>query len=252
MQPFDGGAFDKRFDGVLVPAIKSAGLEPYRVDRDPMATIPIDQIGAGIQASAVCLAEITLDNPNVWFELGYAIACEKPVVLICSTERKTKFPFDVQHRSIITYSSEAPSDFEALQLKIQARIEAELIKERRIERLATSPVVETSGLESHEIAALVTIMQSGLETDSPPSGYSLKGDMERAGYTPFAAVIAVKKLMRVGFVEPVAAETYNAEQYTGYIVTDAGEMWLLQNQDRLALRISEKKSYDFDEDDLPF
>ena len=30
IQPFDGGAFDKRFDDVFVPAIKDAGFEPYR------------------------------------------------------------------------------------------------------------------------------------------------------------------------------------------------------------------------------
>ncbi len=36
IQPFDkGGPYDKRYRGVLVPAITDAGLEPYRVDEDP-------------------------------------------------------------------------------------------------------------------------------------------------------------------------------------------------------------------------
>jgi hypothetical protein len=68
----------------------------------------------GIQDARLCFADITEDNPNVWFELGYAIACKKEVVLVCSKERTTKFPFDMQHRTIIHYGTGSPSDFESL------------------------------------------------------------------------------------------------------------------------------------------
>ena len=97
IQPFDKGPFEKRYDDVVVPAIKVAGLEPYRVDLDPSVSVPIDSIEAGIQSAELCLADISLDNPNVWFEVGYAIAAGKEVVFICSEDRTTKFPFDVQH-----------------------------------------------------------------------------------------------------------------------------------------------------------
>jgi hypothetical protein len=111
IQPFDGGPFDKRYEDILVPAVSAAGLEPYRVDRDPSVSIPIDEIEAGIRSSDVCLAEITTDNPNVSFELGFAIASQKDVVLICSNERESRLPFDVQHRSIISYETDSPRDF---------------------------------------------------------------------------------------------------------------------------------------------
>jgi hypothetical protein len=62
---------------VFKPAIEEAGLEPYRVDRDPSVSIPINDIEKGIRDAAVCFADITLDNPNVWFELGYALASER-------------------------------------------------------------------------------------------------------------------------------------------------------------------------------
>ena len=80
IQPFDRGAFDKRYEDVFSPSIAAAGLEPYRVDRDPGASIPIEQIESGIRAAAVCLADITADNPNVWFEVGFAIASGKELV----------------------------------------------------------------------------------------------------------------------------------------------------------------------------
>src|SRR3972149_10134154 len=118
IQPFDGGPFDKRYDDVLVPAIEEANLEPYRVDRDPCVSIPIDQIEDGIQNSDICLADITENNPNVWFELGFAIAVPKEVVLICSSERKNPFPFDIQHRNIILYNTQSPSNFKDLEIKI--------------------------------------------------------------------------------------------------------------------------------------
>jgi hypothetical protein len=82
IQPFDRGRYDKRYEDVFAPAIREAGLEPYRVDRDPSVSIPIEDIEAGIESCEACLAEISTDNPNVWFELGYAIASRREVVLV--------------------------------------------------------------------------------------------------------------------------------------------------------------------------
>jgi nucleoside 2-deoxyribosyltransferase len=125
MQPFDGGVFDKRYEDIFAPAIKDSGFEPYRVDKDPSVSIPINEIETGIKNSDVCFAEITTNNPNVWFELGYAIAIHKDVVLVvCSNERKDKYPFDIQHRSIIEYKSESKSDYVELKEKIMNRIKA--------------------------------------------------------------------------------------------------------------------------------
>lgn len=155
MQPFDGGTFDKRYDDVYAPAIEDAGLEPYRVDRDHSVSIPIDDIESGIKNSELCLAEITTDNPNVWFELGYAIAIPKEVILVCSDERTSKFPFDVQHRNIIKYKTESSQDYTQLRDKIKQRILAILKKQREISKVSKlSPVADTEGPSQHELVAL--------------------------------------------------------------------------------------------------
>jgi len=104
------------------PAIEEAGFEPYRVDEDPGVEVPIEDIERGIREAAVCFAEITTDNPNVWYELGYARASLKPVVMV--SERRQKFPFDVQHRSIIIYDTGSSSDFDTLKTKIIAKLKA--------------------------------------------------------------------------------------------------------------------------------
>src|SRR5262245_16034475 len=101
IQPFDeDGPYDKRYRDVLLPAIKEAGLDAYRVDEDRSVSVPIDDIEQNIRASEICLADITADNPNIWYEVGHAFANAKPVVMICAKPRPTKPPFDIHHRQI--------------------------------------------------------------------------------------------------------------------------------------------------------
>ncbi len=82
------------------------------MDEDHSADIIITAIEKGIRSSDLCFAEITADNPNVWYELGYANSMEKPVIMVC--EKGRKFPFDIQHRRIIQYEGDSISDFENL------------------------------------------------------------------------------------------------------------------------------------------
>ena len=77
------------------------------MDQDARADVLITSIEEVIRSAAVCLADITTDNPNVWYELGFAFAATRPVVMVCSNERTGKYPFDIQHRAIITYKTEA-------------------------------------------------------------------------------------------------------------------------------------------------
>jgi nucleoside 2-deoxyribosyltransferase len=161
IQPFDKGIFDKRFDDVIAPAILAAGLEPYRVDKDLKVEIPIEEIEKGIRQARICLAEITTNNPNVWYELGYAMACGKSVVLVCAEDREGKFPFDVQHRTILSYKTESSSDFTQIRDLISERIKALLEKEDSITEITeSSPIAETEGLSEHEIVALASVMKN--------------------------------------------------------------------------------------------
>ena len=106
IQPFDGGGeFDKRYNQVFVPAVQASKLKPYRVDQDPEVNIVIQGIESKIKDSTLCLADITKDNPNVWYEIGFATAAGKDVIFVCSEER-AKFPFDIQHRNIIKYKKD--------------------------------------------------------------------------------------------------------------------------------------------------
>lgn len=237
MQPFDGDVFDKRYETVFAPAIKAANLEPYRVDRDPGVSVPIEQIEAGIQRAGLCFAEITMDNPNVWFELGYAIAASREVVLVCADERKTHFPFDVQHRSIIKYKTGAPQDFDELKNKITERIVALIKKQVEIGKVASiSPMQDTEGLSSHEVVALVTVMQNNFVSTDLVSSWRIRDDMNKAGFTDIAVALAMKHLSEKNLVYSRDLEDDKGYPFVGYGVTTPGEKWLMANQGNLRLR----------------
>jgi hypothetical protein len=237
IQPFDGDVYDKRYNDVFAPAINNANLEPYRVDRDPGVSIPIDDIEKGICKARMCFAEITTDNPNVWFELGYAIAASKVVVLVCSEDRKSKFPFDVQHRSVIKYRCGAPQDFQELQNKITERLDALQKKETEIARAKTiSPIKDSEGLTQHEIVALVTVVQNEFVTGELVSAYTVKSDMNNAGFTDIATALAVRALEEKRMLLSQIIDPLEGGSYTAISSTRQGQDWLMGNQHLLKLK----------------
>jgi hypothetical protein len=237
MQPFDGGPFDKRFDDVLGPAITEAGLEPYRVDRDPGTVIPIEDIEKGIRDSRLCLAEITTDNPNVWFELGYAIGVQKDVILVCCADRKSRFPFDIQHRRIIEYASDSPQDFQKLREQVVQAIRATTKRQRELAKLSRlDSAVKTEGLQSHEIVCLATVMQNRLTPSDTVTAYQIQQDMDKAGYNSLATSLALESLLQMKMIRTVQEYDQDGGQYLAYRVIDGGIEWLMRNQDRLLLQ----------------
>lgn len=248
MQPFDGGVFDSRYEDVYSPAIKEAGLEPYRVDQDPKVSIPIQEIENGIRDSRICLADISLDNPNVWFELGFAIASFKEVVLICSDQRQSKFPFDVQHRSIIRYSTGAPRDFEVLRKNITKRINALLQKAETLSAVSSaSAVKKIEGLDQHEIVTLAAIGENIDTTEDVAAIYQIRRDMEQYGFTKLATTMALKTLQDKGFIASGSYTDYEGDRFVGYSLSQTGWQWIMDNKDQFVLKQVQTVS-----DDIPF
>jgi hypothetical protein len=254
IQPFDKDKFDKRYTDIFQPAIQKAGLEPYRIDKDLSVRIPIEEIEKGIQESSICFAEITSDNPNVWYELGYAFACNKDVIMVCSDERVGKFPFDIQHRHVVTYKTSSKSDFETLEDTITKKIIAFQQNTKTTQKLSIAPVVDTKGLKSHEIALLVLIMENLLAEGDFVSVSYLKSEMNKAGYNDLATTVGLRVLSQSAMTETFkATDDYNNGDFWACRLTKAGENWILQNQDQLEFRKQNMDSVPaFTPDDLPF
>ncbi len=232
IQPFDKGEFDKRYDDVFVPAVTAAGLEPYRVDRDPSSIIPIDTIEKNIRDADACLADISLENPNVWYEVGFAIASGKEVVLVC--KEGSKFPFDVRHRAIVAYTTHSTRDFDELRNKITERLKALTKKAQLIEEI--SPVKATHGLTASETVALALIMENRLTPNSSLFPQSIANDMGRAGYTKLASALALEGLMSKRYIDLIEDTDFNGNQFELYRLTQSGVQWCMKNQHLFTLK----------------
>ena len=249
MQPFDGSTFDKRYDDIFAPAIRNAGLDSYRVDQDPNVVIPIQDIENGIRDAQICLAEITLDNPNVWFELGFAIASGKEVVLVCSDERTTRFPFDVQHRTIIKYSTGAPRDYKELEKRITARIKAYIQKTENLANVSeVSRLKKFEGLDQHEVMAIASLAENLEHPNDHASHYQIKRDMEANGFTKMAVTLALRSLIHKGFIDHGYFHEEDGNSYSGYSLQEIGWDWVLENKNRFVLQ----KTETLDDENIPF
>ena len=98
MMPF-GSWFDQYYQEIYVPAIKDAGFEPSRADELFSTGSVVEQIWEQISKSRVLLADLTDKNPNVFYELGFAHAANKPVVF--TSARIDDVPFDLRHLRVI-------------------------------------------------------------------------------------------------------------------------------------------------------
>lgn len=258
IQPFDKDKYDKRYKETFAPAIVKAGLEPYRIDNDPSVSIPIDEIQKNIKDARIVFAEITENNPNVWFELGFAIALNKEVILVCSDERKSKYPFDIQHRTVISYDTSSVSSFTYLSEKIEGRAKALVEKTKAIIDLEKNILKDKEGLGDKEQYCLGYIMANQLIDEESVSAYGLKNAMNAEGYTDFAVSITIKKLRKSGYINTSLETDYNNNEYPVIRLTEDGEEWICQNESIFSMKVEINEdnhgyveSEDID-DDIPF
>jgi hypothetical protein len=257
IQPFDNDKFDKRFDDVFSPAIKAADLEPYRVDRDPTANDLLEAIERGMADSAAFLADITLDNPNVWFELGSAMTAGLPFCVCCSEERTSHFPFDVSHLKIIKYKVGSTSDFNDLGKKITERLKAVVSREAKLKSISKSvtALTETEGLAPYEFTAVTILFEYQYESDPGISAPLLQRDMEKAGFTKAATNLALVELLERGFLEQSEVQDRDYGPFLVFKLKKAGLDWLRQNKDQLVLKRASAPATlggPVTDDDIPF
>lgn len=243
IQPFDKGVFDKRYRDVYAPAIRAAGFEPYRVDQDPGVTVPIESIESGIRDAQICLADITLDNPNVWYELGFAYAARKPVVMVCSEDRGAKFPFDIQHRTVVTYKTESQSDFVSLAESLKLKLIAVSKRDEQLEQIAEAQAVApVDGLSLPELTLLAVVATGVFSPDASISLWSIKNDAEKGGMTGMGFNLALRRLLAKSFV--VTGEEFDertAEPFSVLSITSAGWDWIDANESKFNLHRAHSK-----------
>nr|HNH51424.1 TRAFs-binding domain-containing protein [Nitrosomonas sp.] len=101
--------FNRVYRELIQPALRAAGLQPFRADEEHRAgDIRTDMFQELLLADLV-IADITIDNPNVWYELGIRHGLRaRGVVLICGGEISTAFDLYTDRKFRYHIKAEGP------------------------------------------------------------------------------------------------------------------------------------------------
>jgi hypothetical protein len=95
--------FDTLYRDVIFPVARNLDFEVVRVDELAGPGIILEDIQRQIAESHAVVAEISSRNPNVFYELGFAHARNKPAVLLVRREDGQGMPFDIRGYRAIFY-----------------------------------------------------------------------------------------------------------------------------------------------------
>ncbi len=113
--------FDSSFDDIYKFGIKGAadqvGAYAERVDEQMYSGGILDRIFNQISKADAIIADMTGRNPNVFYEVGYAHALGKVVLLL--TQNADDIPFDLKHRPHTVYEGK----IEALRTALVTRLQ---------------------------------------------------------------------------------------------------------------------------------
>ena len=107
-------AFDALYKDVIKPTCEKFGLKAIRGDDIYKSGLIINDITRSIEEASVIIADVTADNPNVFYEVGYAHGIKKATILLSDRTRE-KLPFDVSGFRTLFYDNTigGKSDVEA-------------------------------------------------------------------------------------------------------------------------------------------
>ena len=111
--------YNELYQEVIKHVCKKFKLDVIRADETYGPGIILTDITQKINESRLIIAEISNQNPNVFYEVGYAHALNKPTILIA--ENNTKLPFDVSPFRTLFYENTI-----AGKQKIEAGLEAHI------------------------------------------------------------------------------------------------------------------------------
>jgi nucleoside 2-deoxyribosyltransferase len=95
------------YENGLEPGIRHAGFTPMLINKKEHANKIDDEIIAEIRRSAFIVADFTGHRQNVYFECGFAIGLDLPVIWTCKKEEIRDLHFDIRQYNSIDWKDEA-------------------------------------------------------------------------------------------------------------------------------------------------
>jgi hypothetical protein len=93
--------YDTVYREVIRPVAEQESIDVIRVDEVTGPGIIFEDIKQQIENASIVIAEISAPNQNVYYELGYAHALNKPTILLA--RRGQELPFDIRSYRVIFY-----------------------------------------------------------------------------------------------------------------------------------------------------
>lgn len=106
LMPFDS-SFDDTYQMGIKETASSLNIKAERVDEQIYREGILERIYRQIDISDIIIADMTGQNPNVFYEVGYAHAREKICILL--TNNADDIPFDLKHHRHIVYGGSIES-----------------------------------------------------------------------------------------------------------------------------------------------
>ena len=153
------------YEGLILPAVQQAGLQPERDDRDSGSRLIVEGILRKLEAADLILCDLSSHNANVFLELGWILRADKPFILI--KDNLTEYTFDLNQHHTLTYShSLQPTALRSEIAQLAKAIRSTLDdKERRyslIKRMAISASAIKAAREGDVQAQLLSDIQQRL------------------------------------------------------------------------------------------
>lgn len=92
---------NKVFNYIIKPAMDKQHIIPQRSDQINETGRISDQMFKAIYSADLCIADLSEDNPNVFFELGVALSANRPVIIL--VKKNKQLPFDVSDLRCVSY-----------------------------------------------------------------------------------------------------------------------------------------------------
>ncbi|MFH0796965.1 MAG: hypothetical protein V2A65_07920 [Candidatus Omnitrophota bacterium] len=96
--------FDDLYREVIKPTCEAFGYTVKRADDMYTSNLIIQDITRSISEASLVIADVTPNNPNVYYEIGYSHAIRKKTVMLCDKKRES-LPFDIAANRTIFYDN---------------------------------------------------------------------------------------------------------------------------------------------------
>jgi hypothetical protein len=235
----------------IVPALRSCGLDPKRVDKHNEGQLLKSEIVRFIKSSEIIVADLTNERPNCYLEVGYAMGLDKFKNLIMTAREDhnqnspnykkdgPRIHFDLSGYDILYWN---PNDLDGFKQELEKRVRRRLSSVYR----KSASLWDTDWIVKHQAQALNGLQKTGksgfmeIRASLPDSDLcadqaqlleaSNKAQINTFGW-PIGVVLTGRehspKPMADGIVAEIFSQTFNSFDY--WTIRNDGSFYLLKS-----------------------